>query len=830
MSNRDAQVQLNDLEEEEARIMRELRDLDDKAQAETEAKRRRQENLKEDPDVALSQLLLECEKEVRDAKGYIADNGPPLKIVRVRHGETAPKGATYLSRPRNTGVDFTIPLTTKVYTDVIKKPIFLNQMREKMKAKEYTSSEDYLEDMRLLARNTAAFNKTPELSWVVQHARFLLEAAEDAVTARRRFFYDVEDALRQQSINKQKASASLHSVGKRKRSSAGAAPDTNGDAKGFPSTGTMIEVYWPNYRKWFAATIQASQGANVHVVYEEDGTDQWVNLEHGLKWRIKATRGAASSKSKRAAARHVSEPPASKKRKAGAAHHDAAPVVVTGGVTLDDFNAMSTDMHSMINDLRENLTARLIRHVETMDHTLHRSDHLQRVLLAVDDTRGDMQAFMEKVDKRCARMEDLVSQLTGTSIKPIENNVEKAGSAAVQEHDNSLNKESNGDRVVEVTDKDEPPKRAVEAVEEVIEIDDASTDKPDDVQVVKTEKAATSKPAEDDVTRAEKGHATPEKNVEELDSESRAPEKDTNVDDSSAIEVAEEKAQSTSYQKEGAAETAQDVQVESTATQPEPDGTARSAETVDARKDEKAETSEKPETSAKQKESESNDNAEVEATAAKPVEREASEKADKDVADGEEPEKESAEAMPDKPDETKATEVEEVAAKDSKEADVTPESRPVVAEKAPRGVDGRKTQKEDEESSDGSDGSDDSDGSESDSSSDGDGPDAGAKRKDGKAKAGDTGGKKPLAAVQRKTVPVEKDVADAGESKPEEPTAEQDEAKKKPSTAEDSDQKMVEASSDGNASPDRETAAKETKSEKENGEESGSDMDVEPAT
>lgn len=402
-------VQLNDLEEEEARIMRELRALDEEENVEEAARRRREESVKEDPQAAFVSLLLECEKEVRDAKGYIADEGPPLKIVRVRVGETAPKGATFLSRPRGTGVDFTVPVTMKSYTDLIKKPIFLNQIRDKIKGKAYNSSEDYLDDMRLLARNTATFNTGPELSWVVQHARFLLEAAEDAVTTRSKFFFDIEDAARQSSGTRHKG-ASANAGGKRKRGGSHAAEKANADVKGIPAVGAIIEVYWPTYRRWFLATVTERSGSNVRVLYDEDNTDQWVNLEHGLKWRMRNARAAAATAGKQ---RRAQEQPAPKRRKssADAVHADAGSVVVAGA-SAEDLDAVKVELSSKLEDIKESMTDVVTGHLEHLDAKLMRSDVLQRVLLAVQDCQVSVEEKIAAIEEKHTRLEQKLDALS----------------------------------------------------------------------------------------------------------------------------------------------------------------------------------------------------------------------------------------------------------------------------------------------------------------------------------------------------------------------------------------------------------------------------------
>lgn len=469
----DTQEQLNDLEEEEARIMRELRDLEERARADEEAKQRHQQTLRNDPESALATLLLECEKEVRDAKGYIANHGPPLTIVRVRVGETAPKGATYLSRPKNTGVDFTVPLTTKEYTSVIKRPMFLNTIRDKIKAHAYTSSDDYVDDMRLMARNTATFNKGPELAWVVQHARLLLEAAEDAVTARQKQFYVAEDALRQASTQKNRAIAGGSSAtGKRKRTSQGvSAVDTaNGETK-LPSVGQAIEVYWPNYRRWFTASVVGKSGSNVHVIYEEDNTDQWIDLQSNMRWRVRNTRAAASTKSRR-----TQEPPSIKRRKgatssAGPLGSGAGAAYIPPGLVNEDTEAVRSELSSKFEELKLSVEDLIKEHMDRIDRMLLRSDHLDRVLLAVEDSRENMESFMERIEERQSRLENNLDRFTQQGLKtprrdsgdrspsedtppPVEKSIEEAPEAENQEmkatEKTLASKQSHADEVAEV--------------------------------------------------------------------------------------------------------------------------------------------------------------------------------------------------------------------------------------------------------------------------------------------------------------------------------------------------------------------------------------------
>lgn len=407
MVDNTVRLQLDDLEAEEERIMRELREMDAKAEAEKAANNRLVDQIKEDPEAALSALLFECEKEVRDAKGYIADQGPPLKIVRIKNGETGPRSATYLSRPRNTGVDFTVPVTLKAYTDIIKNPIFLNQIRDRIKAKKYRCIDDYLDDMRLLVRNTAQFNKGPDLAWVVQHARFLLEAAEDAVQTRRHSLQQVEKKLQHTPPKPSRANhGSLSAVGKRKRSQA--VDKTNGDTTSVPAVGSAIEIYWHPYRKWYLAYItDRSEGATVHVRYHEDNSEQWVDLNQE-RWRMRNSRTPASTRSKRAS------DPVNKRRKSGpvAATPHAEPAILVPGITTEDLDSIKIDLFAKFEDLRESVVEHLKQHLDRVDRAILRSDALTRVLVQLGDTQASVETavttLFDKFEKFERRIEGLL--------------------------------------------------------------------------------------------------------------------------------------------------------------------------------------------------------------------------------------------------------------------------------------------------------------------------------------------------------------------------------------------------------------------------------------
>ena len=260
------------------------------------------------------QLLLACEKQVREAKGYVVEGSIPLEIRRVLPGEKVPPHATFLSRPKNTGVDFTVPVKGSGYNVIVRNPIWLNLIREKIKKGEYMDSEGFLDDMRLLATNTALYNKDPGVGWVVEHARLLLEVAEESVGKRKEEFYLVEQGMRWQEEKKREekrdwgittsSSAGLVSpgggIGKRKRGGGGGGGrmgvggvdgymgggvNVNGNV-GKVRVGSLLDVLWEANGKWYAAKVVKMRGTkSVQVIYFDDNTGETLNLNK-TTWRF----------------------------------------------------------------------------------------------------------------------------------------------------------------------------------------------------------------------------------------------------------------------------------------------------------------------------------------------------------------------------------------------------------------------------------------------------------------------------------------------------------------------------------------------------------------
>mmetsp|Transcript_5955 Transcript_5955/g.15836 ORF Transcript_5955/g.15836 Transcript_5955/m.15836 type:complete len:120 (-) Transcript_5955:1752-2111(-) len=88
--------------------------------------------------------------------------------------------------------------------------MYLNLIREKCKNNQYESSEQFLDDLRLLVSNAKAFNTQSETQWIVQHAELLLETAEEKIASMRKEIRAAEKSIEQQK-QKEKESELLES-------------------------------------------------------------------------------------------------------------------------------------------------------------------------------------------------------------------------------------------------------------------------------------------------------------------------------------------------------------------------------------------------------------------------------------------------------------------------------------------------------------------------------------------------------------------------------------------------------------------------------------------
>lgn len=139
--------------------------------------------------VQLNGILEKVEKTIRDTQGYVVPSDTVLKIARLRDGESPPVGiiAKNLASPEGTGLDFTTPVDTKAvpaYKQIVKKPMYLNLIRQNCKRMVYQTAKEFIADMELLVKNARDFNRQPDSQWVVQHAELLLEVAIEQISRR----------------------------------------------------------------------------------------------------------------------------------------------------------------------------------------------------------------------------------------------------------------------------------------------------------------------------------------------------------------------------------------------------------------------------------------------------------------------------------------------------------------------------------------------------------------------------------------------------------------------------------------------------------------------
>ncbi len=191
--------------------------------------------------------------------------------------------------------------------------------------------------MKLLHKNTIQFNQGPDLAWVVQHAKLLVEAAEDAIDSRRSQFNKALAAIKQlsnsNSIVNGGPNLKKNMSSKRKRGSGGATynasnaidnlafenssvqfssiidttnneiipnPVAAGRSMNGPGVGGVAEVWWAApYKKWYTATItdKYSDG-QVQLRYHVDNTTQKLWLS-SVRWRHSNKSPAGTGRGKR---------------------------------------------------------------------------------------------------------------------------------------------------------------------------------------------------------------------------------------------------------------------------------------------------------------------------------------------------------------------------------------------------------------------------------------------------------------------------------------------------------------------------------------------------
>jgi len=146
--------------------------------------------------VHLNNILREVETCVRDAEGVVVATTPYISVVRVRPGEALPPGG--LDRPAKLAVagniDFINPVRDAAYRKKIPLPkqMYLQRIRRKCEEVAYNSVDEFLSDMRQIVENARQYHTAPEAHWVVQHAEYLHEAAEEELKKRQQ---DIDEAI-----------------------------------------------------------------------------------------------------------------------------------------------------------------------------------------------------------------------------------------------------------------------------------------------------------------------------------------------------------------------------------------------------------------------------------------------------------------------------------------------------------------------------------------------------------------------------------------------------------------------------------------------------------
>lgn len=148
--------------------------------------------------VQLNNIFEEIEKKLREVEGYCKPDTWPLKIVRLNDGESPPPGVTasILVKPPGTGLDFTVQVTAKDYDKIVKKPIFLNLVRQRCKKTYYKSTKEFLGDLELMVENAKVFNKKEEDHWVIQHGEILLDVAREDIDKRKDEIKSIEEQVK----------------------------------------------------------------------------------------------------------------------------------------------------------------------------------------------------------------------------------------------------------------------------------------------------------------------------------------------------------------------------------------------------------------------------------------------------------------------------------------------------------------------------------------------------------------------------------------------------------------------------------------------------------
>jgi len=284
----------------------------------------------------------------------------------------------------------------------VEKPITLNQMRDKCKNRKYRRFEEYLDDMRLLSKNTRDFYVDPQLHWVVQHAQLLLEAAIDAVELRKKPLILAEaDLVASEPITGGPAAKQnqqlVHQVHNQRAGPPGVNPTqskrkreknsaTVTGREDIPELQTTIQIYSESGKRWSDAFVNRISAGKIELFLENGNrSSMWLTLS-SLNWRTRPTKQGARDPTRANGQANSSSPGdgLSKKKKPDPDSD------VTSSVTLADLDSIRSEMFHKLEETRDELLREVTKVFERLRESLAHSQ-------AVDETREALTALERRV-------------------------------------------------------------------------------------------------------------------------------------------------------------------------------------------------------------------------------------------------------------------------------------------------------------------------------------------------------------------------------------------------------------------------------------------------
>uniref|UniRef100_A0A7S0ZG98 Bromo domain-containing protein n=1 Tax=Timspurckia oligopyrenoides TaxID=708627 RepID=A0A7S0ZG98_9RHOD len=359
------------------------------------------------PSKTLNQLLLDVDKQVREAKAY-ADPAAAaahgiIKVVRVIKGQSAPKSAKLLCKVSGTGVDFTVPVAAPDYTAVVSNPICLNEMREKMKQEMYSSSKEYVDDMKLLLANTRKYNRGAEVDWICQHAELLLEAALECIEVLKPYLEAAEarekDIIRVTPVKADKESNSVSKdeskMAHRTSSRIARASNSSKVEIELPAVDSHVLVFSEESKVWRRARVMKfSRDKKQAQVLLEDHSTEWVLMDSS-NWKSIAAPQLPSSPSYTPSS--TLAPSGTPKRRRISDH-------LAGGATnsTKDARALGSDVNDVVLNRIEDTRLGILEELRFS------VDHLQRSILQNGGNSENAMVLEQNIDEIVNRAVDKV--------------------------------------------------------------------------------------------------------------------------------------------------------------------------------------------------------------------------------------------------------------------------------------------------------------------------------------------------------------------------------------------------------------------------------------